>query len=142
MQVDLEASIAEAAELGMEKLCRPDPEACAAMQAHRAGGAVSGAAVSEQLEELLRSGLPAGQILKTLAQQVLERSQAVTTMIKVRPLSSAERMSWGGTEGMGPQKGRVRMEVSWEGSGLSLATSAPLLLFLALPLVLRTWPET
>ncbi len=84
MQVDLEASIAEAAELGMEKLCRQGPEACGAMQAHRARGAGQGEAVSEQLEELMHSQLPAGQILKTLAAQVLERSQAVSTMLKVR----------------------------------------------------------
>lgn len=66
LQVDLQASIAEAAEEGMEKLCTPL------------------AANDPALAPLLNAGLTSGVLLHSLASQLLERSHAVIKKVKVR----------------------------------------------------------
>jgi hypothetical protein len=71
--VDLADSMSVVAEAGMEKLSTP-----AWGMVGSYGGAPS------LLQHLVPAGVPEGQMLQTLTAQLLERSQAVSRLVKVR----------------------------------------------------------
>ncbi len=70
-QINLAESMSEAAEAGMEKLTTPS---------FSCGG-------NHLLRQLLQPGVSPAQLMQGLAAQLLERSQVVTKMVKVRDVS-------------------------------------------------------